>query len=162
MSGFWVIGKRQIQWIAIAMFAIMLTVAYIRWEQSNPVASPVGEEQTFHIVTGEFKTTTAAGKQIEVYRWDPGMIYAKVGEPLKLIIHGVNGAHHQFYIEGTEVRGEVLKGQETIVNFTPAKKGTYRLICTTHPGQESSVSADGAVNQDISSDAPMIGYIVVH
>ncbi|OPA74322.1 hypothetical protein BVG16_24685 [Paenibacillus selenitireducens] len=160
MSRFWIISKRQIQWFAVAMFAVMLTIAYLRWEQSKPVASALQDERIINIVTGEFKTKTAAGKEIEVYRWDPGTVFAKAGENIKLSIFGVNGAHHQFYIEGTEIRGEVMKGKETVVHFTPTKKGIYRLICTTHPGHNSKT--DSTVKEgDTSAEAPMIGYIVV-
>ena len=166
MSRIWVINKRQVQWIAVAMFAVMLTIAYLRWEQSKPVNTDLPEERTIHIVTGEFKTKTADGREIEVYRWDPGTIPARLGENLKLSIYGVNGANHQFYIEGTAIRGEVRKGRETIVTFTPEKKGIYRLICTTHSGHlaTNTENKENKENKPMNHEevaAPMIGYIVV-
>lgn len=159
MSKVFIVGKKQIQWMALAMFAVMLTIAYWRWEQSKPVDSALKQERIIHIVTGEFKTQTAAGKEIEVYRWDPGTVFAKEGEILKLSIFGVNGANHQFYIEGTNIRGEVRKGKETLVQFTP-KKGIYRLVCLTHPGHQTKKTNQSSADTTIET-APMVGYIVV-
>ncbi|WP_420819427.1 cupredoxin domain-containing protein [Paenibacillus thalictri] len=106
-----------------------------------------GEPRTIQLVTGEFKSTTADGKNIEAYRWDPGTIYVKKGEKINLSIYGVNGDSHPFVIEGLNVKGEVKKGKETIVSFKADKEGVYRIICLTHP--------------DIAHNGPMVGYIVV-
>jgi heme/copper-type cytochrome/quinol oxidase subunit 2 len=106
-----------------------------------------GQARTIHIVTGEFKTTGNDGKPIEAYRWDPGTIHVKQGELIKLSIFGVNGASHPFIIDGLNIKGEVKKGQETVVTFQAEKPGTYRIICLTHP--------------DIAHNGPMVGYIVV-
>ncbi len=105
------------------------------------------EIREIHMVTGEFKTTTKTGKEIESYRWDPGSITLKKGEKIKMYISGVNGEKHPFYIEGTPIKGTVTKGKETIVPLKFDKEGTYRLICETH--------------SDRSHNGPMIAYIVV-
>ena len=98
-------------------------------------------------MTGEFKTVTDAGKELEAYRWDPGVIFLNKGEKVNLKILGINGKEHPFYIEGTNIKGTVKKGEETIVPLEFQKEGTYRLICTSHP--------------DKNSNGPMIAYIVV-
>ncbi|MHC0035639.1 cupredoxin domain-containing protein [Pseudoneobacillus sp. C159] len=100
-----------------------------------------------HLVTGEFKTKTASGKEIESYRWDPGTIMMEKGEKVNLTIYGVNGAEHPFYIEGTNIKGTVKKGEQTVVPLQFNKEGTYRLICEIHSTKDQS--------------GPMIAYINV-
>ncbi|WP_415816494.1 cupredoxin domain-containing protein [Mesobacillus thioparans] len=100
-----------------------------------------------HLVTGEFKSKTDDGKEIEAYRWDPGTIFVEKGEKVSLKILGVNGKEHPFIIEGTEIKGVVKKGEETVVPLQFDKEGTYRMICLTHPSAEHN--------------GPMIAYIVV-
>lgn len=101
-----------------------------------------------NMVTGEFTSTDDDGKEIEAYRWDPGTIYVPKNEPIKLSIYGVNGKEHPFYIEGTNIRGTVKKGKETLLNLRIKKEGVYRLICTAH--------------HNIKNNGPMIAYIEVH
>lgn len=101
-----------------------------------------------NMVTGEFTSTGDDGKEIEAYRWDPGTINVPKNEPIKLSIYGVNGKEHPFYIEGTNIRGTVKKGKETVLNLRIKKEGVYRLICTAH--------------HNIKNNGPMIAYIEVH
>lgn len=115
--------------------------------QTKPTGGLPDGERVIHMVTGEFKSTTAEGQTLESYRWDPGTIFIEKGERIKLVLYGVNGESHPFYIEGTDIRGEVKKGKETVVHFQSEKEGTYRLICLTHP--------------DKDHNGPMIGYLVV-
>ncbi|MFZ7944383.1 MULTISPECIES: cupredoxin domain-containing protein [Bacillaceae] len=105
------------------------------------------EIREIHMVTAEFKTKTKDGKELEAYRWDPGTIILEKGEKVKLLISGINGDKHPFYIEGTNIKGTVKKGEETVVSLQFAKEGTYRLICEVH--------------SDRSHNGPMIAYIVV-
>lgn len=106
-----------------------------------------GNELVINMVTGEFSSTTSDGKKIEAYRFDPGTISIPDNEDVSLRIFGVNGDEHPFYIEGTDIKGTVKKGEETVVSLHFKEKGTYRLICDTH-------SHDG-------HGVPMIAYIVV-
>ena len=86
-------------------------------------------------------------QEIEAYRWDPGTIYIPKDESVTLSILGVNGKEHPFYIEGTNIKGTVKKGKETMLDIRIKKEGVYRLICTVH--------------HDIQHNGPMIAYIVV-
>lgn len=147
---FLVIKRRSL----IMYFLLFITVASASvwfYINSNSVTAfnQTGQEKVreIHMVTGEFKTSTAEGKEIEAYRWDPGTIFVEKDEKVKLIIYGVNGMEHPFMIEGTDIKGSVKKGEETVVNLQFDKEGTYRLICLTHP--------------DKNSNGPMIAYIVV-
>lgn len=143
----WIIKKKHIIMSAVTIFVAVAILLGNMPDQALPATSHPENPKVFHMVTGEFKTTTADGKVIEAYRFDPGFIYVKKGDHVELRIFGVNGESHPFYIEGTEIQGEVTKGKETIVSFVAKKPGTYRLICVTH--------------QDIAANGPMIAYIVV-
>ncbi|MBD2864303.1 cupredoxin domain-containing protein [Paenibacillus sp. IB182363] len=136
--------------LLLAVGALVLLSAFILYasqRESAPVAGAAAVERTIHLVTGEFKSTTPDGKEIEAYRWDPGTVVVHKGDKVKLSIYGVNGASHPFIIEGLGIKGEVKKGEETVVTFKADKEGTYRIICLTHP--------------DIAHNGPMIGYIIV-
>ncbi|SDY05068.1 Cupredoxin-like domain-containing protein [Evansella caseinilytica] len=105
------------------------------------------EVRVIHMVTGEFKARMEDGREIEVYRWDPSTIFLEKGEKATLNIYGVNGHEHPFVIEGTNIKGTVKKGEETIIPLQFEEEGVYRLICSTHPDKNNS--------------GPMIAYIIV-
>lgn len=139
-------------WLIFTVISFVLLVCGLIYfnPDAAPVASNAEEEHEvykFNMVTGEFATKDEAGNEIEAYRWDPGTIVVPVGKEITLSIYGVNGKEHPFFIEGTNVKGNVKKGEETVVTMKFAKEGTYRIICTAHP--------------DIDNNGPMIGYIVV-
>ncbi|MHC2203427.1 plastocyanin [Paenibacillus sp. PvR052] len=150
MSKVFVISKKGLNKFKIGAAAVLLAAtALLFWGKNEirPAMSSSAPERTINLVTGEFKTTGQDGKTIEAYRWDPGTIYVKKGERIRLSIYGVNGASHPFIIDGMNIKGEVKKGQETIVSFQADKPGIYRIVCLTHP--------------DIAHNGPMIGYLVV-
>ncbi|MEW8988122.1 MAG: cupredoxin domain-containing protein, partial [Bacillus sp. (in: firmicutes)] len=132
---FFVLKRRTLYFIAlIAFIAIVGSI----WLSLKPDATPAigGQNEQIreiHMVTGEFKSTMEDGKEIEAYRWDPGTIFLEKGEKVSLKILGVNGKEHPFIIEGTDIKGVVKKGKETVVPLQFDKEGTYRLICLTHP-----------------------------
>ncbi|MDF0725621.1 hypothetical protein PY093_02690 [Cytobacillus sp. S13-E01] len=135
-----------------AFFLVLVCLAavsgwYVVERESLPTAKGQALEYEVNMVTGEFKSKTADGKEIEAYRWDPGTIYLPKGQNVKLSIYGVNGNEHPFIIEGTDSKGTVTKGKETIVNLNINEEGVYRLICLTH--------------SDIEQNGPMIAYLVV-
>jgi plastocyanin len=146
MSKVFLIHKKHLVFTGTA---ILLVAAALFWsrEQLMPALADSSPARTIQMVSGEFSSKTADGKQIEAYRWDPGTIVVHKGEKINLSIYGVNGDSHPFIIEGLNVKGEVKKGKETVVSFTAQKEGIYRIICTTHP--------------DIAHNGPMVGYIVV-
>ena len=139
--------------IAILVTILVITVGTI-WSLSSKNSYPTvslsektEKKQVIQLVTGEFKSKTPDGKEIEAYRWDPGTIVVEKGREVELRIYGVNGMEHPFYIEGTDIKGTVKKGKETVVDVTFAKEGTYRLSCEMH--------------ETIENNGPMIAYIVV-
>ncbi|MEF3306400.1 cupredoxin domain-containing protein [Paenibacillus sp. GYB003] len=142
-----VFGRRKLLLAAGIALLAAAYLLYVRQERTAFVSGTPAGERTVHMVTGEFKSTLENGKEIEAYRWDPGTVVVRKGEKVRLSITGVNGASHPFIIEGLGIRGEVKKGEETIVSFKADKPGIYRIICLTHP--------------DFAHGGPMIGYIVV-
>lgn len=146
---FFVLKRRTLYFFGLIVF--IATVGTL-WISLKPDATPAigGQNEQIreiHMVTGEFKSTTDDGKEIEAYRWDPGTIFIEKGEKVHLKILGINGKEHPFIIEGTDIKGVVKKGEETVVPIQFDKEGTYRLICLTHPSAEHN--------------GPMIAYIVV-
>ena len=139
------------QWI---FFLSVLLLLAIGWYLIQPTTMKTSGQVTssenkftIHMVTGEFAAKTEDGKEIEAYRWDPGTIVVPKGQEVTISIYGVNGKEHPFYIEGTDYKGIVQKGKETVIKVNFDKEGTYRLICLTH--------------STIKQNGPMIGYIVV-
>lgn len=147
MSKIFVVTKKQIRLFAAILLIVLIAAACLKWNQSKETIGASQEPRVFHLVTGEFKTTTKEGRAFEVYRWDPGTIIVNAGDPVELRIAGVNGQSHPFVIEGLNVKGEVVKGKTTVVRFTAERKGTYPIVCLTHDTMENS--------------GPMVGYIVV-
>jgi len=125
-----------------AWFMLKAGDAAVFNQQSN------GKVREIHMVTAEVKSTMKNGKEIEAYRWDPGTIILQKGEKVKLYISGINGQDHPFYIEGTNIKGDVKKGEETVVPLQFEQAGTYRLICESH--------------EDRKHNGPMIADIVVN
>lgn len=99
------------------------------------------------IVAVEFEGKTKEGEEIEVYRWDPGTIYINKGEKVNLRFFGINGEEHPFIIEGTKIKGTVLKGKETVVPVKIDKEGIYRLVCLAH--------------SDYEHHGPMVAHLIV-
>lgn len=133
--------------MVLLILAGLLCFQLLRRSGDQPVDGQPEGPRTIHMVTAEAKSTLEDGTVIEAYRWDPGTVFVEKGEAVNLVLYGVNGASHPFYIEGTGIKGEVKKGKETTVTFQASKEGVYRLICLTHP--------------DKNHNGPMIGYIVV-
>jgi plastocyanin len=136
------------------LLPVLLFIGLTGWYLAQPVTMTTsgqvtGSENsfTFQMVTGEFSASTEDGKEIEAYRWDPGIIVVPKGQDITISIYGVNGKEHPFYIEGTDYKGTVQKGKETILKARFDQEGTYRLICLAH--------------STIEKNGPMIGYIVV-
>ncbi|BBH21786.1 hypothetical protein Back11_31310 [Paenibacillus baekrokdamisoli] len=147
MAKIFVVTKKQLRLFSILLLVVLLAAACLKWNQSRAASAVPQEPRIFQLVTGEFSTKTDAGKEIEVYRWDPGTVVVSQGELVELHITGINGKSHPFVIEELGIKGEVTKGKTTIVRFTAAHKGTYPIVCLTHTTMEHG--------------GPMVGYIVV-
>jgi len=138
------------KWLFFVVAAILMGSLYFFTNEAAPTfqsSQASNKDMTFNMITAEFATTTADGKKIEAYRWDPGTIVIPKNQDVTLELFGVNGDEHPFYIEGTNIKGTVKKGEETVIPLHFKEEGTYRLICDTHSHEGHSV--------------PMVAYIVV-
>jgi plastocyanin len=135
--------------LAIAIMLIAISSWFLLKAGDTAVFNQQASEKPreIHMVTVEYKSTMKDGTKMEVYRWDPGTIKVEAGEKVNLFISGINGEEHPFYIEGTDIKGNVKKGEETMVPLHFEKEGTYRLICEIHG--------------DRKHNGPMIAYIEV-
>lgn len=147
MSKVWVINRNILRLIGLIALLAVLGWSFWLWNRAEPSMGTPDNPRVIHMVTAEFSTKLPDGRELEVYRWDPGTIFAKEGETVELRILGVNGERHPFRIEGLDVQGEVVKGKETVVTFKAGKEGIYRIVCPTH--------------SDPANGGPMIGYLVV-
>jgi Heme/copper-type cytochrome/quinol oxidases, subunit 2 len=147
MSKVYLISKKHLRLIGLAALVIVLAYSFWLWNGSESASGTAAEPRVIHMVTAEFKTTGKDGKTAEVYRFDPGTIVVKEGELVELRILGMNGDRHDFVIEGMGVRGEIVKGRETVVTFQAKKEGIYRIVCLNH--------------HDAQNEGPMVGYLVV-
>lgn len=129
--------------LIIGFLCFMMSVQLVQTD----VVSANSEELVIHIITTEFESETEDGKEIEVYRWDPGTVFVPKGKDVTFSFYGVKGKEHPFFIEGTDVSGNVKKGEETRVKVRFDKKGIYRIVCTAH--------------ETIEQNGPMIAYIIV-
>ncbi|OUM86057.1 MAG: hypothetical protein BAA01_01530 [Bacillus thermozeamaize] len=144
-------GRKLIQWLA--MLLVVLVGGYWIWSINTNAAMPAStlpeaKVKTFEMVAVEFDgKDPKTGKEREVYRWDPGTIVVEQGDRVRLNIHGLNGEHHPFLIEGLGIQGEVTNGEVKTIEFIAKEKGVYKMVCLVHT--------------DSKNEGPMIGYIVV-
>lgn len=136
-------------WLLLALAVVVSSVLWYVLQDRSTVetAERAGEIFELHMVTSESKSTTEDGHEIEAYRWDPGTLYIPKDKEITLRIYGVNGMEHPFYVEGTDIKGTVKKGEETLINLHFSEPGVYRLICTAH--------------SNIENNGPMIAYLIV-
>ncbi|WP_045523988.1 cupredoxin domain-containing protein [Neobacillus niacini] len=147
---FLVLKKDTLVFILVSAFLLVIISAWFLLKAGDTAVfnqTATEDVREIHMVTVEYKTTMKDGKKIEVYRWDPGTINVDAGEKVNLYINGINGEEHPFYIEGTDIKGTVKKGEETMVPLQIDKEGTYRLICEVHG--------------DRDHNGPMIADIIV-
>jgi plastocyanin len=147
MSKIFIISRKQIRLFSILLLVVLIAAACLKWNQSRAATAMPQETKIIQLVTGEFASKTDDGKEIEVYRFDPGTVIVNQGDNVELHITGVNGKSHPFVIEELGIKGEVTKGKTTIVKFHAKEKGTFPILCLTHTTMEHG--------------GPMVGYIVV-
>jgi plastocyanin len=147
MTRVFVVNRKMLIYAAGAVLLAIIALIWFQGRADSAATAGNTEVRTIHLVTAEVKGKTEDGRTIESYRWDPGTIFVNKGETVRLSLTGVSGHSHPFVIEGLNIRGEVKPGKETIVHFRADEPGVYRLICYNH--------------SDLSTNGPMIGYIVV-
>jgi plastocyanin len=160
MNKFVVFTKKQILLATGVVALIIVGIVFYRFypaifgtEEKTVIGENVDPANVYSLITTRYEGTTQEGNAFEVFRFDPGTITVKQGEPVELQLTGIEGvATHPFVIEGlgengTDISGQVQQGMVTKVQFTPEEKGTYSIVCMTHTAEKMGV--------------PMVGYINV-
>ncbi len=147
MAQIFVLRRSTMLLFGILLVAIVLGTLFIRTYFANETAMATKQTAEYHVAVVEYESATKEGKKYDVYRFDPGTIYAKQGQQVTLKFHGVHGAEHPFVIEGYNIQDVIRKGETKSVTFHADKPGTFRIICTTH--------------NEHTNHVPMIGYLIV-
>jgi heme/copper-type cytochrome/quinol oxidase subunit 2 len=147
-------------YLFVALVLAIVAIAFYRpvmaWLDKNHLADkpatastkpiPAPQTRDIHVFTVEYKTTQA-GKEVDVYRFDPGTIVVVKGEKIRLHIHGFNGKVHHFSLPQFGINGSVQKGKVATAEFEAKQTGTFELICHDHRSE--------------SQKGPMIAYVTV-
>jgi cytochrome c oxidase subunit 2 len=67
------------------------------------------------------------------YEYSPSEIRVKQGEHVRLLITATD-RKHGFEIKDLGIKTDLLKGKETVVEFTAEKAGTYQIKCSSFCG----------------------------
>ncbi|MEW6721756.1 MAG: cupredoxin domain-containing protein [Candidatus Micrarchaeota archaeon] len=114
-----------------ALLLALLAGAYVVFAGGGqPGPSTDGEP------SGATQPPPSAGGVQEVYLkatgdgYDKSEIVVKKGQPVRLHFTAIDaGCGAQLVIYGTDVRAISKNGQETVVEFTPDKEGTFEFNC---------------------------------
>ncbi|GMR10802.1 MAG: hypothetical protein BMS9Abin28_1626 [Anaerolineae bacterium] len=71
------------------------------------------------------------------FTFDPATINLKIGEPVLAKITNTGTLQHTFTIPDLDVDVATPVGQTVTVEFTPARSGTFELVCTV-PGHKEA------------------------
>jgi uncharacterized cupredoxin-like copper-binding protein len=90
------------------------------------------------------------------FRFNPSQISLEAGKPVRLVLQNKGSVEHDLQILGLKVTGgghgghggqgaeatvhiHALPGKEAAVEFTPAEKGEFRLVCQVAGHEESGM-----------------------
>ncbi|WP_261178385.1 hypothetical protein [Anaerobacillus sp. CMMVII] len=68
----------------LLMVGILCFMMGIQLIEVENVSANSDDDLVIHIITTEFESETEDGKEIEVYRWDPGTIFVPKGKDVTL------------------------------------------------------------------------------
>jgi cytochrome c oxidase subunit 2 len=113
--------------IAIALVAVSLV-----WGAASSGANPVHEVQ---VVATKFA-------------FEPAVIQVTAGEPVRLVIHSVDGVHG-FSIRDLNIDVQIPRSGDVVVEFTAPRAGRYEIACSEFCG-----SGHGHMKAAVVSVAP--------
>jgi cytochrome c oxidase subunit 2 len=67
------------------------------------------------------------------YEFSPSEIHVKSGERIRLVITALD-RKHGFELKAVEIKTELVKGKETVVEFVAPKAGQYLFNCSVFCG----------------------------
>src|SRR5690606_34359353 len=117
------IKKKRVFAVFISSLILLCSWFYLQPKIIPTITTTSEQEYVINITTGELTSKTDDGKEIESYFWNPGTVYVPQGKEVTFIIYGVNGNEHSFYVEGTNIKGTVSKGEEISVKTSFDKEG---------------------------------------
>ncbi len=110
-------------------------------------AQAAGNSVEYTIVTNEIKSAPKGMKELEVYRFDPSVVIAHVGDDVTLHFYGVKGSIHPTTIAAYGIRVVVQRGSVSTVKFRVDKPGYFPIVCQIH--------------KTIQEHGPMTGMLIV-
>lgn len=124
--------NRLQRWISIC--AVSLTLAICGYSCQVSVANAAASQKTveYYIVTNEIKSSPKGQPEIEVYRFDPSIVIARVGERVILHFYGVKGSLHPTSISAFGVHTVIQRGAVSTVSFVADKTGYFPIVCEIH------------------------------
>jgi cytochrome c oxidase subunit II len=121
----------------IVSIALVLGVMLIVLANRNTSVAPTQDNEEG--ATGQNVTPQSSGMVKEItmtatsFEFDPPSITVKQGESVRLKIQSLD-VTHGFAIPEFNVNSHLKAGEETVVEFTPDKKGTYTFYCSVFCG----------------------------
>lgn len=87
----------------------------------------------YSVVTTEIKSAPKGKPEIEVYRFDPGVLVVQEGDAVQITFYGVKGSVHPIEIPGYSIQTVIKRGEQQTVQFLADHPGYFKIICTAHP-----------------------------
>ena len=113
-------GKHPIFWEIIALGTLILGLSFL----GVPMLDAVLKPSPPHGIVIRLNIVESSG-------FDPSVITVKRGEPVKIILHGMDVSHSLVVPDLGIDSGPVEPGNEKVVEFTPDKAGTFVFYCGT-------------------------------
>jgi len=111
----------SIFWETMALGALIIALSFISLPMLDAVVAPKKPQE----IVVRLSMKESGG-------FDPDVIRVKKGEPVKLILIGMD-VSHGFTIESLGVdAGVIHPGKEVVLEFTPEKTGVYVFKCTVN------------------------------
>src|SRR5580704_6939448 len=127
-------GPRTIQ--RQALYLVMAAVVCVLvWKMVPLVSTSVFLNRVLHtganVPPGPHAPPGSVLVNVSMVGFDPAMIPAKAGQPLKLAFFRPNAANcaREVVFPDLGIRRELPPGQPTVVDITPPKSGTFGFEC---------------------------------
>ena len=122
--------KRQVLYLAISVFISVLIWKYVPLLDTSGSATREAQAGT----KGTHGPNAPAGSllvNVTMVGFDPSVIEAKAGQPLKLAFYRANAENcaREVVFPSLGIRKELPAGQTVVVDITPTKTGPLEFAC---------------------------------
>ncbi len=117
------------KFIVMILFAVLLIgsgVIYAKFYRPESIA-PIA-------ASGVINTISVRVLENE-WKWDPDIIYAKVGDTVILKIFNEDSYDHGFGLEVFGINSQLSPKKETVIEFIASKAGTFGFYCSVPCGE---------------------------